>query len=114
MIIGVIGCVCGIVVGMLLSNYYTIDPIYSVYVYLIILSLANTMISIITKSKNRQLKLLSCCLYVFIDLIIAFVLAFISEKLGLPLYLVAVFAFGNSIYKNLYFYINNIIKKKKV
>jgi small basic protein len=35
------------------------------------------------------------------DLVYALLLGFVGEQLGLPIYLAAVFAFGNNIYKKL-------------
>ncbi|QSX06156.1 DUF1290 domain-containing protein [Sedimentibacter sp. zth1] len=108
------GGLSGLVLGLSVHNIFFFDPIYSIYIYLLILAIINSLVTIISKKNMEDFQIKHCFIYVFVDIIIALILGFLGEYLGLPLYLVAIFAFGNNIYKNLYLHINNFIKKKRV
>lgn len=114
MLYAIIGGIGGLALGFALRNNISFSSVYSVYIYLLILALTNTLITIICKKNMGELKIIYCFIYVFVDIILAIILAFLGEKLGLPLYLIGVFAYGNNIYRNIYSRINTIVKKKKV
>lgn len=88
----------GIVSGLNLKLAY--NPDYVVYITVIIIAILNSIISIINESTNTDLSIKKAVKIIIGDLIFAFVFTYIGERLGLPIYLVAVFAFGNNIYKN--------------
>lgn len=95
------GLILGVLIGYLSNFGIFIDSKYSIYMLLFILAIMNSIITIITKKNLEDFKISYCFIYIFIDIIIAVGIGFISEKLGLPLYLAVIFAFGNNIYKNL-------------
>lgn len=114
MLIAIIGIISGLVVGFLINMFYTIDPLYSVYMYLLILALINSILTLSIKKNTEDFKIKYCFIYIFVDIIISIVVGIIGERLSLPLYLLVVFAFGNNIYKNINKLINLYITKKSV
>ena len=114
MLFALLGVACGILLGYFTNFGANIDPQYSIYILLVILAMVNSIFTILSKKNIDEFKIKYCFIYVFVDIIVAIVTGFISEKLGLPLYLAVIFAFGNNIYKNLSLIINSLIKKKTV
>ena len=107
MVYAFLGIAIGIILGFFTNNMFQISPQYSIYLLLVILAVTNSSFTIISKKNMAEFKIKYCFMYIFIDIIVALVLGFISDKLGLPLYLALVFAFGNNIYKNIQFIINS-------
>lgn len=88
----------GIVSGLNLKLAY--NPDYVVYITVTTIAILNSILSIINQSMNADLSIKKAIKIIIGDLIFAFVFTYIGERLGLPIYLVAIFAFGNNIYKN--------------
>jgi small basic protein len=63
------------------------------------------------ENKTGELTFLKSIAYLFTDLIYALFLGYVGEQLGLPIYLAAVFAFGNNIYKKLRILVNITLEK---
>lgn len=114
MLFALLGVTCGILLGYFTKIGFNISPQYSIYILLVILAMVNSIFTILSKKNMEEFKIKYCFIYVFVDIIVAILAGFISEKLGLPLYLAIIFAFGNNIYKNLSLIINSLIKKKVV
>ena len=93
------GLILGIVAGLNLNLVY--DPNYIVYISLTILAILNTIINLLHDNKTSELTIPKSLAYLLTDLLFALLLGFVGEQLGLPIYLAAVFAFGNNIYKKL-------------
>ncbi len=93
------GLILGIIAGLNLNLVY--NPAYIVYISLAILAILNTIINILHDSKTTDLTIANSLVYLLTDLLFALFLGFVGEQLGLPIYLAAVFAFGNNIYKKL-------------
>ncbi len=114
MLFALIGVACGVLLGYFTKFGLNIDPQYSIYIFLIILAMVNSIFTILSKKNIEEFKIKYCFIYVFVDIIVAIATGYVSEKLGLPLYLAIIFAFGNNIYKNLSLImslsIKNIIK----
>lgn len=96
-----LGIICGALIGFFTKFGMFIDSKHSIYMLLFILAIINSIFTILSKKNMEDFKISYCFIYVFIDIIIAVGIGFISDKLGLPLYLAVIFAFGNNIYKNL-------------
>jgi small basic protein len=107
------GIVVGILIGYLSKFGIYIDSKYSIYMLLLILAIVNSIFTLITKKNIDNFKISYCFIYIFIDIIIAVGIGFLSDKLGLPLYLAAIFAFGNNIYKNLSLLVVSLVQFKK-
>lgn len=99
MIYVIVGVVLGIIAGMNLNIIYNAE--YAVYISLGILAIINTIFTMLDDSTKGELTLIKSIIYLARDLIFGLLMAYVGEQLGLPIYLAAVFAFGNNIYKNL-------------
>ncbi len=107
------GIVFGILIGMLPNFGIYIDSKHSIYMLLLILAIINSIFTIVSKKNIEDFKISYCFIYIFIDIIIAVGIGFISDKLGLPLYLAVIFAFGNNIYKNLSLLVVSLVNFKR-
>lgn len=107
------GIAFGILIGIFSKFGIYIDPKHSVYMLLLILAIANSIFTIVTKKNIEDFKISYCFIYIFIDIIIAVGIGFISDKIGLPLYLAVIFAFGNNIYKNLSLLVVSFVNFRK-
>ncbi len=108
-----LGIVTGVVIGSLSKFGVYIDSKHSIYMLLLILAIINSIFTLIAKKNIENFKISYCFIYIFIDIIIAVGIGFLSDKLGLPLYLAAIFAFGNNIYKNLSLLVASLVHFKK-
>ncbi len=98
------GLILGIVAGLNINIIY--NPDYLVYISLSILAILNTIFNILHENKTGELTSLKSIALLLTDLIFALFLGYVGEQLGLPIYLAAVFAFGNNIYKKLRILVN--------
>lgn len=99
MIYVVAGLVLGVVAGLNLNLVYS--PEYSVYIAVAVLAILNSIFSMFSENLNGELTPVKSGIFLASDLIFGLFLTYVGEQLGLPVYLAAVFAFGNNIYKNL-------------
>jgi small basic protein len=103
------GLILGIVAGLNLNIVY--EPEYSVYISLAILAIINTIFDILASNLQNNMKLSKSLLLLISDLFFALSLGYVGEKIGLPIYLAPIFAFGNSIFNNTRLITNNIFEK---
>lgn len=103
------GLILGIVAGLNLNLVY--NPDYIVYISLAILAILNTILNMLHENKTSELTFVKSIAYLLTDLFFALFLGFVGEQLGLPIYLAAVFAFGNNIYKKLRILVNIFLEK---
>lgn len=103
------GIALGVLVGLKANIGYSLQ--YAVYIALIILAVINAITNILCENINGKTTTLRNIILLAADLIFAVVLGFIGEQLGLPIYLAAVFAFGNNMYKNLKTMVDLLIQK---
>ncbi len=106
------GVVLGVIAGLKLNVEY--NPEYIVYISLAILAMINTIFSILSENLKSETKIFKSVLYLFSDLLFALFLGYIGERLGLPIYLAAVFAFGNNIYKSMKIMLDFVIAKYNI
>lgn len=99
MIYVIAGLVLGVIAGLNLDLVYS--PDYAVYISLAVLAILNTIFNMLSENLNGELTPVKSGMFLIGDLAFALFLGYIGEQLGLPIYLAAVFAFGNNIYKNL-------------
>lgn len=97
MIYVVAGLVLGIIAGLNLNIVY--NPKFAVYISLAILAILNALFNIIYENKTKSLTIIKSAAFLLTDLSFALFIGYVGEKLGLPIYLIAIFAFGNNIYK---------------
>ncbi len=106
------GVVLGIIAGLNFNVVYNTE--YVVYISLSILAMVNTIFNILCENLKGEIKVFKSVLYLFSDLLFAMFLGYIGERLGLPIYLAAVFAFGNNIYKNTKIMLDFVISKYNI
>ncbi|WP_019229492.1 DUF1290 domain-containing protein [Sedimentibacter sp. B4] len=99
MIYVVAGLVLGVVAGLNLNLIYS--PEYSVYIAIAVLAILNTIMNMLSENLNGELTPVKSGAFLASDVVFGLLLAYVGEQLGLPVYLAAVFAFGNNIYKKL-------------
>ncbi|MGB4439777.1 MAG: DUF1290 domain-containing protein [Sedimentibacter sp.] len=103
------GLVLGVIAGLNLDLVYS--PEYAVYISLTVLAILNSIFNMLSENLNGELTPVKSLLFLTGDLAFALFLGYIGEQLGLPIYLAAIFAFGNNIYKNLKIMINYLLEK---
>ncbi len=103
------GIILGIVAGLNLNMVYS--PDYVVYISVSILAIVNTIFALLNENLKGEMNALRSSVYMIRDLGFGLLMGYVGEQLGLPVYLAAVFAFGNSIYKNLCEMINFLLEK---
>ncbi len=109
MIYVVAGLVLGVVAGLNLNLIYS--PEYSVYIALAVLAMLNTIFNMLSENLKGDLTPVKSGVFLVSDLLFGLFLAYVGEQLGLPVYLAAVFAFGNNIYKKLRIMIDFMLEK---
>lgn len=109
MIYVVAGLVLGVVAGLNLNLIYS--PEYSVYIALAVLAMLNTIFNMLSENLKGDLTPVKSGVFLASDLLFGLFLAYVGEQLGLPVYLAAVFAFGNNIYKKLKIMIDFLLEK---
>lgn len=103
------GLVIGILAGFKLNIGY--NPAFGVYISLVVLAIINTIFNVLSDNFKKEISILKSGLLLISDLIFALLLGYIGEQLGLPIYLAAIFAFGNNIYGNIRNFMNFLINK---
>lgn len=111
MIYVVAGVILGLLVGLNFNIVYS--PEYAVYISLAVLAILNSIFEMLIESTNGELTITKALVGLAGDLVFGLLLGFVGEQLGLPIYLAAVFAFGNNIYKNFKIYVNFMLEKYK-
>ncbi len=109
MIYVVTGVILGLLVGLNLNLVYS--PEYAVYISIAVLAILNTIFNLLNLNTKGELTVVKSLTYLSTDLIFGLLLAYVGEQLGLPIYLAAVFAFGNSIYQNMRALVNFMVEK---
>ncbi len=109
MIYVVTGVILGILAGLNLKLAY--NPDYAVYISLAILAILNTIVYLLNENSKGEITLIKSIVHLISDLVFGLLLGYVGEQLGLPIYLAAVFAFGNNMYINSRSVINFMLEK---
>ncbi|MBE7065734.1 MAG: DUF1290 domain-containing protein [Ruminococcaceae bacterium] len=96
--IPIFGLIIGLVVGLAVP--YSIPAGYSVYVAVVILTLLDSVLGGTVAVYQGRFDLKIFISGFFGNVAVALALAFIGEQMDVPLYLAAVFAFGNRLFDN--------------
>ncbi len=96
--IPVIGLILGILIGIFIP--YNIPYQYSNYVAVAILAALDSVFGGIVAAIQGKFDLKVFITGFFGNALIAAVLAYTGDQLGIPIYLAAIFAFGNRIFLN--------------
>ncbi|MEI6132353.1 MAG: small basic family protein [Bacillota bacterium] len=95
----VLGLIVGVVIGLLIIPF-NISPIYSTYVAVGILAALDTIFGAFSARLQHKFDIKIFVSGFFGNAIIAAGLAYLGDQLGIPLYLAAIFAFGNRLFIN--------------
>ncbi len=112
----VLGLIFGILIGLFVPIY--IPSQYSNYVAVAILASLDSVFGGIVATLQAKFNMKIFLSGFFGNALLAALLAYIGDKLGIPLYLAAVFAFGNRLFLNFAiirrFLLNKFSKKDNI
>ncbi|MDP4092171.1 MAG: small basic family protein [Bacillota bacterium] len=112
----ILGLVAGILLGLFVPYY--IPSQYSNYVAVAILASLDSVFGGIAASLQSKFDMKVFLSGFFGNALLAALLAYIGDKLGIPIYLAAVFAFGNRLFLNFAiirrFLLNKFLKKDNI
>ncbi len=94
--------ILGIIIGLLLGFYLPIDlpPIYSTYMSVAILAAIDSVFGAIRASLEKKYNSTIFVTGFLGNAIIAVLLAYVGDKMGVPLYYAAIFTFGSRLLQN--------------
>ncbi|OLS03888.1 small basic family protein [Tissierella creatinophila] len=98
MIFALIGILVGAVIGFLLP--YTYNTAYSLYITVAILASLDSVFGGIRSNLENKFDIKVFLSGFFGNSILAAFLAYIGDRLGVPLYFAAIFTFGGRIFDN--------------
>ncbi|MCK8061313.1 MULTISPECIES: small basic family protein [unclassified Fusibacter] len=109
MLIAIIGLLLGVVIG--LNAPILFGGSYTVYVSVGILAAIDSIFGAIRSNMDKKFNAVIFFTGFITNAILAGFLAFIGDKLGLPLYYAAMFVFGSRLFDNLAVIRRHIISK---
>lgn len=98
MLLPVIGVIVGIIIGLLLD--VNIPAAYSSYMSIAVLAALDSVFGGIRASIEKKFETDVFISGFFGNAILAAVLVYIGDRLDVPIYLAAIFAFGSRLFKN--------------
>lgn len=98
MFFAAIGILIGIIVGLILP--YTYSVTYSLYISVAILACLDSVFGGVRANLEGKFDLKIFLSGFFGNSILAAMLAYIGDKLGVPLYYAAIFTFGGRLFEN--------------
>lgn len=111
----IIGLTLGVIVGIFIP--YNIPPEYSLYIAVGILAALDSIFGGINAIMQKHYNNMIFVTGFFGNAILAGLLAYIGDKLGVPIYLAAVIVFGGRLFQNFAIirrhFIENISEKNK-
>ncbi len=96
--VAIIGILIGIVIGFILP--YTYDTTYSLYVSVAILACLDSVFGGIRSNLENNFNIRIFLSGFFGNAILAAFLAYLGDRLGVPLYYAAIFTFGGRLFEN--------------
>jgi len=66
MLFALIGVACGVLLGYFTKFGLNIDPQYSIYIFLVILAMVNSIFTILSKKNIEEFKIKYCFIYLLI------------------------------------------------
>lgn len=111
MIIAIIGLIIGVLLGLYLP--WTYPASFSLYVSVAILAALDSVFGALRANMENKFNTDIFISGFFGNAILAAILAYIGDRIGVPLYYAAIFAFGNRLFQNFAFIRRYIIEKFK-
>lgn len=96
--LALLGLILGLVIGLFLN--FEIPQEYAVYVGVGILACFDSIVGALSANMQKRFNIKLFISGLLGNMVIAVALSTLGEQLGIPLYLAAVFAFGNRIFIN--------------
>jgi small basic protein len=105
--------ILGIIVGVAIGFYlpFSIPAGFSIYISVSILAALDSIFGAIRAGFDQKFNSLIFITGFFSNAILAGILAYIGDKLGIPLYYAAIFVFGIRLFDNLAIIRRTILKK---
>jgi small basic protein len=98
MFLAIIGILIGVIIGFFIPLTY--NPSYSLYISVAILACMDTVFGGIKASLEGKFNVGIFISGFFGNAILAGFLAYVGDRLGVPLYYAAIFAFGSRLFQN--------------
>lgn len=98
MVIALIGLLIGVVLGLYLDITY--PATFSLYISVAILAALDSVFGAVRASLENKFNTEIFVSGFFGNAILAGFLAYIGDRIGIPLYYAAIFAFGNRLFQN--------------
>lgn len=111
MFFALIGILIGVVIGFLLP--FTYNTAYSLYISVAILACLDSVFGGVRAILENKFDLVIFISGFFGNSIIAAFLAYLGDRLGVPLYYAAIFTFGNRLFENFGKIRRSLITSKK-
>lgn len=112
MIYAIIGILLGVLIGKFLPITYSAS--YSTYISVAILACLDSVFGGIRAMFDKKFDIEIFVSGFFGNAILAALLAYIGDRLGLPLYYAAIFAFGSRLFQNFAIIRRCLINKKGI
>jgi len=96
--LALLGLIIGLIIGLFVN--FEIPPAYSTYVGVGILACFDSIVGALSANMQKRFNMKLFISGLLGNAIIAVGLTAMGEQLGIPIYLAAVFAFGNRIFVN--------------
>ncbi|WP_310444869.1 small basic family protein [Tissierella sp.] len=106
-----IGILIGAVIGFLIP--YTYNTSYSLYVSVAILACLDSVFGGIRSNLEKSFNIKIFISGFFGNAILAAFLAYLGDRLGVPLYYAAIFTFGSRLFENFAKIRRNLLSKRK-
>lgn len=99
MLIAILGILLGILLGLYIP--FEFSTISSLYVSVGILAAIDSIIGALRASLEGKFDALIFISGFFVNAILAILLSFLGDKLGVPIYYAAIFVFGTRLFNNI-------------
>lgn len=98
MLIAIFGLIIGVVVGLFLPNFYPAE--YSFYISIAALAALDSIFGAVKANMEDRFDMLIFITGFVGNAALAALLAYIGDKMGVPLYYAAIFVFGGRLFQN--------------
>ncbi len=98
MLIAIFGLIIGVVIGFFLPNFYPAE--YSFYISIAVLAALDSIFGAVKANMENRFDMLIFITGFLGNAILAALLAYMGDKMGVPLYYAAIFVFGGRLFQN--------------
>lgn len=98
MLIAIFGLIIGVIIGFFLPNFYPAE--YSFYISIAVLAALDSIFGAVKANMENRFDMLIFTTGFLGNAILAALLAYMGDKMGVPLYYAAIFVFGGRLFQN--------------